>query len=167
MSIKWNAAKSLWVENLVDGFKKKLETCAKGINSSGLASVEKIVFDYLPLVFTGKNRIAIDVSNIEKEQIADEGTEGIKYKTTVTFILRIYHGNIANLGNEIETQRTLVNLIDNYITELDVLQNGSTWPQWREFITGRIAYAVGWIGGGYGAEMQITCNTIDINYKKV
>lgn len=162
---EWNTREALWLENAVQGFKDELVTCAGRINESTLESIDETVLTYLPLNFTGKRQIAIDAETVEKEQISDEFTRGFIARTNIDFILRVYYGNIIRLPDELEGQRVLMNLIDNYITDkIDTVQNGAAWPTWHEFMTGRTQFKMAWFGGGYGAEMHVTCWTTDINY---
>ena len=169
MSVEWNTKGALWQQALVEAIREKLEDCVNGINGSGLPyAIDGGVVNHFGFKFTNRG-IAFKLVEINRERSSDYDKEQDQFLfvLTATISIRFYYSDIADNEKEQEYQTAVVNMISNYLNDIKILEtqtidiDGTIIPAatWHSFATGREVADVAWYNGGFGSQIDLTCQT--------
>lgn len=165
----WNSLAGLWQKALADKIQEELETCLDGINDSGLPyTMDGGVRNHFGYNFINRG-IAYKIVQIEREMSSDYDVNDDTHfwRINATISIRVYFSDIASDTSEQEYQTAIVNMLSNYLNEIKTLETetinndgtSNACATWHNFATGREVADVAWFDGGFGSQIDLTCQT--------
>jgi hypothetical protein len=167
--ITWNSKGGLWQLALSEKIKEELQTCVDGINGSGLPySIDGQVVNHFDYNFSNR-WLAYKIVEITRERASDYDAEADNFLWLIsaTVSIRFYYSDMAKSDRETEFHVAVVNMLSNYLNDIKTLDteiiddDGSVIPclTWHSFATGREVADVAWFDGGFGSQIELSCQT--------